>query len=402
MPRTGFSESPNARSKSITTADLDTYGILNRHAAKNIWYQVGVSENKGTRRTMEDAHSFVTDFDNIRGQGFFAIFDGHAGKHAAEWCGNHFHEYLLDSLRSAPEMAVPDLLNRTFHEVDASLSQMCEESDGKIHSGCTAVTAFLRIEDADGHQSFLDLAQSQSPYPESPVATKVQESDEPPSPHGSSGGSVSGDEVTKPKKKSLSDPIKKALRSLGGGSISGAISPARKTQSPTPSSPKESKEKKAVRIPPESSRRVLYCANAGDARGVLCRAGKAVRLTYDHKGSDKQEAKRITDAGGFVMGGRVNGVLAVTRSLGDSSMKDFVVGAPYTTETELIEEDEFLILACDGLWDVIGDQAAVNQIKTMDDAQSASHHLLRYALNNHTTDNVTVVVVRFKNNNNNQ
>jgi protein phosphatase PTC1 len=94
---------------------------------------------------------------------------------------------------------------------------------------------------------------------------------------------------------------------------------------------------------------VLYSANAGDARGVLCRAGKAVRLTYDHKGSDKQEAKRITDAGGFVMSGRVNGVLAVTRSLGDSAMKEFVVGAPYTTETELCDEDEFLVLACDGV-----------------------------------------------------
>jgi len=74
-----------------------------------------------------------------------------------------------------------------------------------------------------------------------------------------------------------------------------------------------------------------------------------VRLTYDHKGSDKQEAKRITDAGGFVMSGRVNGVLAVTRSLGDSSMKEYVVGSPYTTETELGSEDEFLILACDGV-----------------------------------------------------
>jgi protein phosphatase PTC1 len=41
---------------------------------------------------MEDAHSFIVDFDSVRGQGFFAVFDGHAGKHAAEWCGNHFHE----------------------------------------------------------------------------------------------------------------------------------------------------------------------------------------------------------------------------------------------------------------------------------------------------------------------
>ena len=54
-----------------------------------------MSEDKGTRRTMEDAHSFVVDFDSIRGQGFFAVFDGHAGKHAAEWCGAHFHEVAL-------------------------------------------------------------------------------------------------------------------------------------------------------------------------------------------------------------------------------------------------------------------------------------------------------------------
>lgn len=55
------------------------------------------------------------------------------------------------------------------------------------------------------------------------------------------------------------------------------------------------------------------------------------------------------DAGGFVMSGRVNGVLAVTRSLGDSSMKEFVVGSPYTTETHIYDEDEFIILACDGV-----------------------------------------------------
>jgi hypothetical protein len=46
---------------------------------------------------------------------------------------------------------------------------------------------------------------------------------------------------------------------------------------------------------------------------------------------------------------RPAGVLAVTRSLGDSSMKEFVVGAPYTTETALDQDDEFLIVACDGV-----------------------------------------------------
>lgn len=66
--------------------------VLNRHSTNHPTFRIGVSEDKGTRRTMEDAHSFVVDFDSIRGQGFFAVFDGHAGKHAAEWCGSHFHE----------------------------------------------------------------------------------------------------------------------------------------------------------------------------------------------------------------------------------------------------------------------------------------------------------------------
>jgi serine/threonine protein phosphatase PrpC len=49
------------------------------------------------------------------------------------------------------------------------------------------------------------------------------------------------------------------------------------------------------------------------------------------------------------MNNRVNGVLAVTRSLGDAAMKEFVVGSPYTTETSLSDDDTFLIVACDGV-----------------------------------------------------
>jgi protein phosphatase PTC1 len=181
-------------------------------------------------------------------------------------CDQHF----LQALREGKFQSIPDTLNHAFHVVDGHLSQRAEESEGKLHSGCTAVTAFLRLEDAKGGQSFL---------------------------------------------------------------------PSGATESKAVYEPK----------PSDQLRRVLYCANAGDARAVLCRGGKAVRLTYDHKGSDKQEAKRVTDAGGFMMSGRVNGVLAVTRSLGDSSMKEFVVGSPYTTETELCDEDEFMIIACDGV-----------------------------------------------------
>ena len=258
-------------------------------------------------------------------------------------------QHLLEAIHASSNPRITDVLNQAFHTVDEHLSRMCEASEGKIHSGCTAVTAFLRLEDPSGQQSF--LSPPSSPTDSLPSGRNLDSSSETqvissPAP---SLKSKSGDTV-KNKLSSGSSRIRKALR-LGGisnkpasSSISGSSSPATSQISVGEENP--------ITIPPSDTRRVLYSANAGDARGVLCRAGKAVRLTYDHKGSDKQEAKRITDAGGFVMSGRVNGVLAVTRALGDSSMKEFVVGAPYTTETELCGEDEFLILACDGVRDL--------------------------------------------------
>lgn len=65
---------------------------MNQHLDNNSAYQVGVHDARGHRNTMEDAYSFIVDFAGVRGQGYFAIFDGHAGKYAAEWCGAHFHE----------------------------------------------------------------------------------------------------------------------------------------------------------------------------------------------------------------------------------------------------------------------------------------------------------------------
>ncbi|OBZ70731.1 Protein PNS1 [Grifola frondosa] len=339
----------------------------------HISFKCAVTDSKGPRRFMEDAHSIVVPFGGIRGQGFFAIFDGHAGKQAAEWCGQNFASYLLQELRKDSSGNIPDVLNATFHSVDNSLSKLSEESDGKMHSGCTAVTAFLRIEDADGKQSFLPSDFDPSAY----TPSNVEENPD------STSDSV--DDTSKQKRSSASK-IKDAIKSFGSASISGSSSPD--TQQERTPSPSED----SGFIPPASVRRVLYCANAGDARGVLCRAGRAVRLTYDHKGSDKQEAKRIMDAGGFVMSGRVNGVLAVTRSLGDSSMKEFVVGAPYTTETELNEEDEFLILACDGLWDVVDDQAAVELVRSIANPRKAAEELLDHAYRNYSSDNVTVLV----------
>lgn len=362
----------------------DQKQTLNQHLPGNVAYQVGVHDDKGQRRTMEDAYSFVVDFARVRGQGYFAVFDGHAGKHAAEWCGRHFHEVLLAELRAHRTAPVPDVLNHTFHAVDSALSAQAQ-ADDKMHSGCTAVAAFLRLEDASGGQSFLDgvdlgfeegdtagslinRAMTDSPKPSeggnSAAPPFTSNTDGYPTPEPSSGGSSRSGSPTTDRKASKAgsgskllnkgSQIVSAIKSLGtGNNDHQQTNPPSASTIDASAGDSSSAPRHAVHaytVPAGTPlRRVLYTANAGDARAVLSRAGRAVRLTYDHKGSDKQEAKRIMDAGGFVMSGRVNGVLAVTRSLGDSSMKDFVVGSPYTTETELADDDEFLIIACDGV-----------------------------------------------------
>ena len=65
----------------------------------------------------------------------------------------------------------------------------------------------------------------------------------------------------------------------------------------------------------------IICANAGDSRTVLSRGGKALPLSQDHKPDDMAERKRIYAAGGFVEASRVNGMLALSRALGDFEYK---------------------------------------------------------------------------------
>ena len=317
--------------------------------------------------------------------------DGHAGKHAAEWCGANFHEvrwtdqsraltsqYLLAELRAKPDDPVPDLLNSTFHEVDSKLSQLA--ADEGTHSGCTAVTAFLRLETADGK----------------PIGS-----------HGGAGppterDAETGDAASEPPSSSEKISSGQKIRNLF--KRHSTTTPPESKPTPPPSTDAEAQP---TPVPSGSNvRRALYTANVGDARAVLSRGGKAVRLTYDHKGSDPQEVKRITDAGGFVLNQRVNGVLAVTRALGDASVKQFVSGSPYTTETTLGDDDTQLIIACDGLWDVCSDQQAVDLIKDVPDPQEASRKLLEHALGAFSTgasmlsrssltraDNLSVIVV---------
>eukprot|EP00745_Piridium_sociabile_P040744 TRINITY_DN7906_c0_g1_i2.p2 TRINITY_DN7906_c0_g1~~TRINITY_DN7906_c0_g1_i2.p2 ORF type:complete len:225 (+),score=27.87 TRINITY_DN7906_c0_g1_i2:944-1618(+) len=118
--------------------------------------------------------------------------------------------------------------------------------------------------------------------------------------------------------------------------------------------------------------RRIYVANAGDSRCVLSRAGKAFEMSRDHKPTLEDEDMRIRKAGGCVIRGRVDGNLNLSRALGDLYYKrdnhltpeeQRITANPEIQVMELTDEDEFAILACDGIWDCLSSQDCVDYVR---------------------------------------
>ncbi|KAJ1906008.1 Protein phosphatase 2C 2 [Coemansia sp. IMI 209127] len=111
-----------------------------------------------------------------------------------------------------------------------------------------------------------------------------------------------------------------------------------------------------------------YCGNAGDSRCIISTKGHAVALSHDHKPTDDIEFNRITSGGGYVEFGRVNGNLALSRAIGDfefknnrtlSPEKQIVTALPDVIKHTISADDEFLVVACDGIWDCMTNQQVV-------------------------------------------
>ena len=162
-------------------------------------------------------------------------------------------------------------------------------------------------------------------------------------------------------------------------------------------------------------RNTLYVANAGDSRCILCRDGRAIELSEDHKPDLPRERDRIIKAGGSVEDGRVMGNLNLSRSIGDLEYKknnniqakDQMISAyPDVRIEELNPKDEFLVLACDGVWDMLTSQECVSfvsqRIKSKPLITIAEEVLDRClapdiaASGGLGCDNTTIVIVEFK------
>lgn len=152
----------------------------------------------------------------------------------------------------------------------------------------------------------------------------------------------------------------------------------------------------------------IVCANAGDSRCVMGTNKTTKPLSEDHKPSDDAERRRIESAGGRVQWKRVDGDLAVSRALGDFQYKtrqdlgpkeQKVTCFPDITVHDRTPQDEVLLLACDGLWDVMSSEEAVNTIRDIfndggGNMVLVAEEMLELALHKGSKDNISAVVVR--------
>ncbi|KAG6624428.1 protein phosphatase 2C 53-like [Carya illinoinensis] len=164
----------------------------------------------------------------------------------------------------------------------------------------------------------------------------------------------------------------------------------------------------------------IIVANCGDSRAVLCRGKEPVALSVDHKPNREDEYARIEAAGGKIIqwnGHRVFGVLAMSRSIGDRYLKPWIIPEPEVMFLPRAKDDECLILASDGLWDVMTNEEVCDLARKRilmwhkkngvtlptirgegidPAAQAAAELLSSRAIQKGSKDNITVIVVDLK------
>ncbi|XP_074280914.1 putative protein phosphatase 2C 6 [Silene latifolia] len=154
----------------------------------------------------------------------------------------------------------------------------------------------------------------------------------------------------------------------------------------------------------------IILSNCGDSRAVLCKRRQTIPLSVDHKPDRADELSRIEGEGGRVInwyGARVLGVLAMSRAIGDRYMSPYIIPVPEVTFTTRSEEDECLILASDGLWDVMTNEKVGNVARRVfrkiqkseeslgdkSPAQVVAETLTQLAISLNSSDNISVIVV---------
>ena len=332
----------------------------------------GASSMQGWRKNQEDSHIAAPTLPAKGDVACFAVFDGHGGKEVSAFVERHFPEQIATILQQ--EANLGKALERGFHRIDEMLedAQYAEEvaslKNGAGGPGPPAGGGGRGRGRGRGRGAGLELATSGAAA------------------GGAEGEGAAEDEAIEMFKKLMlmkaqmqgaRDDAGGRGRGRGrgrGGGGRGAGGGADGLQMCQLEDHRVQAGCTAVACLIRANE--LVVANAGDSRAVLCRAGEAVPLSYDHKPSQERERSRVHKAGGFIReaGGhhRINGNLNLSRSLGDLKYKQNEAMPPeeqmITAQPDIIQhmitaEDEFMVVACDGVWDVMTSQAVIDFVR---------------------------------------
>ncbi|CAJ1397613.1 unnamed protein product [Effrenium voratum] len=346
------------------------------------------ADMQGWRQDMEDEHIASTNVgDEFAGCGLYCVFDGHGGKAVSKFCKTHFMQELTSK---TAELGKPKFgKNKSkkrycgVHLEPADLEAILKES-------------FHRMDDMLRDPAFAkELARSCGKAPAGAV-----------------------------------EDLERQLRELSAKSQKGAVT--MEEQAAMKEMYMRLQKLKQAESGDEFVPDTVGCtavsvlvrkndvitANAGDSRAVMCRAGKALELSYDHKPASDTEKARIEAAGGWLEdsqgGARVNGNLNLSRAVGDLEYKkrsdlkpeeQVICSTPDVIVRELLPEDEFIVLACDGVWDVMTNQGICDFVKERfadgKDLQMVATELLDHCCTEDPaktdglgTDNMTVLIVK--------
>lgn len=314
---------------------------------ENCQIKYGASNMQGWRASMEDAHAAVLDFDSCTS--FFGVYDGHGGKVVAKFCAKYLHQVVKSEADKNGDLC--ESLQTAFLRMD----EMMKGQRGRRE---LAILGDKQSRDT----TLLDRSTWSTPR-DVEIRTEVEDDDW------------------------TSEEAHEDFSGPTSGSTA-CVSLIQKNK--------------------------LIVANAGDSRCVLSRKGQAYNLSRDHKPDLEKERERIIQAGGFIHAGRVNGSLNLARAIGDMEMKQnkflppekqIITACPDINVVELCEDDEFLVLACDGVWDVMSSQEVVNFIHEHIDVEknlsAVCEKVLDKCLAPSTAlgegcDNMTIIVVQLQ------
>jgi len=145
----------------------------------------------------------------------------------------------------------------------------------------------------------------------------------------------------------------------------------------------------------------IWVANCGDSRAIVNEGEKAVALTSDHKPNRTDEYFRITRSGGHVTQSsvqdvpRVNGVLAVSRAIGDFSLAPFVSWMPEISQYTCTEKNSYILLATDGVWDVLSNEDVIHIINNaivQNQPKKVGESIISLSRLRHSQDNICIVI----------